>query len=356
MSDKSTTYTIIGKHAESSVITSFLLIPDNGRVPTFHPGEYLLFELPCGPGGTTVRKEYSISGLVDGALRVTIKRELSANGHPPGVGSAYFHDRLAPGDKVRAAGPFGQFRLDRDSDRPLVLLSGGVGLTPLVAMARELAKGSRQVTFIHACEDGAVHAMGDEIRALARTNAAIRTHFCYRLPRDDDRQGRDYDSKGFLTPSILQGLLPLADCEFYLCGPGPFMQAVYDMLMGLGVRDQAIRYESFGPATLRRSAKKNRHPDAVGAEVPASVGPFMVHFAKSGLMVAWDPTARNLLEFAEEQGLMPDHSCRAGSCESCKTRIISGKTEYLFQPYDPPSDGSVLICCSVPKGAVTLDL
>jgi uncharacterized protein len=356
MPEKSTVYTIVGKRAESSNITSFLLRPDVGPVPSFRPGDYLLFEIPCGVDGSTVRREYSISGLVDGALRVTIKREPATNGHPPGVGSTFFCDQLVLGDKIRAAGPFGQFHLDRASDRPVVLLSGGVGLTPLVAMVHELAKGSRRVAFIHACEDGGSHAMGEEIRALARAHPTIRTHVCYRQPRKEDRPGRDYDSTGFLTTGVLQSLLPLGDPEFYLCGPAAFMQAMYHILVGFGVRDERIRYESFGPATLRRASTRRPDVDASRPADAASETLPMVSFAKSGLKVTWDPAFNNLLEFAEQQGLMPDHSCRAGSCESCRTQVLSGQTEYLFQPYDPPSDGSVLICCSVPRGAVTLDL
>lgn len=356
MSEKFMTYRITAKTVESSMITSFLLTPKTGPAPDFHPGEYLIFELPCGLDGTPIRREYSISGLVDGALRVTIKREPAAAGHAPGLGSAYFHDDLGVGATLRAAGPFGQFQLDRASPRHVVLLSGGVGLTPMVAMAHDLAAKGKPFTFIHACEDGAVHAMGDEMRALVKTHKAMTTHFCYRLPRHEDKPGRDYDSTGFLTAGTLQNLLPLADYDFYLCGPGPFMQALYDILQGLGVRDDRIRYEFFGPATLLRprTTAPNLPPPTLRAE-GENAAP-MVHFTKSGLSVEWDPAVANLLEFAEEQGLMPDYSCRAGTCESCKTRVTAGETEYLFQPFEIPSDGSVLICCSVPKGDVTLDL
>lgn len=349
-------YLVTAKTAESSIITSFLLRPEAGEVPGFCPGEYLIFELPCGADGATVRREYSISGLVDGALRVTIKREPAAQGHAPGKGSAFFHDTVEVGTILRAAGPFGQFQLDRQSSRHTVLISGGVGLTPMVAMARELATGTRCFTFIHACEDGAVHALGGEIRTMAKTCPTMTTHFCYRLPRHDDKPGHDYDSTGFLTTGTLQRLLPLDDYDFYLCGPTLFMQAIYDILVGVGVGDDRIRYEFFGPATLLRARAKSQNlpPPTLRAEGVASLP--MVNFAKSGISVVWDPAAVNLLEFAEEQGLMPDFSCRAGTCESCKTRVHAGQTEYLFEPFEKPVDGNILICCSVPKGDVTLDL
>lgn len=355
MSNQFKNYVVVAKVTESSIITSFLLKPEDGPVPEFCPGEYLIFELPSAANGEPLRREYSISGLVDGALRVTIKREPAAPGYGPGAGSTYFHDHVSIGDQIRAAGPFGQFRLDCSTGRHVVLVSGGVGLTPMVAMARQLGSLSRTFTFIHACEDGSVHAMGDEIRALAKANPAMTTHFCYRLPRHEDRPGKDYDSTGFLTTGTIQGLLPLDEYDFYLCGPGPFMQALYDILNQLGVRDDRIRYEFFGPATLLRTRDKGTSlpPTSLSqsdAEVPT------VHFAKSGLSVAWDPHAGNLLEFAEENGLMPDFSCRAGTCESCKTRVVSGEVDYLFEPFEKPGDDHVLICCSIPKGEIMLDL
>jgi ferredoxin-NADP reductase len=260
------------------------------------------------------------------------------------------------GDKVRAAGPFGQFRLDRSSTRHVVLLSGGVGLTPLVAMARDVVDEERSVTFIHACEDGSVHAMGQEVRALAKGRRNMTTHFCYRLPRHEDKPGHDYDSTGFLTAGTLQSLLPLDDYDFYLCGPGPFMQALYDILSGLGVRDERIRYEFFGPATLLRKRDGATNIPPPDLKSTGEAGQPTVHFVKSGISAAWDPRTANLLEFAEEQGLMPDFSCRAGTCESCKVGLVAGEIQYLFEPFERPAEGQALICCSVPSGDVTLDL
>lgn len=356
MSDNFTTYTVTAKTVESVTISSFLLMPETGVAPAFVSGEYLIFELPCGPNGTVIRREYSISGLVNGALRVTIKREPAANGHAPGLGSNYFHDLVKVGSKLKAAGPFGQFHLDRASPRHVVLISGGVGLTPMVAMARELSSHNKAFNFIHACEDGGVHAMGNEIRGLAKMHKSMTTHFCYRVPRDDDRAGRDYDSTGFLNASTLQRLLPLADYDFYLCGPAPFMQALYDILQSLGVRDDRIRYESFGPATLVRARASASSVTQPGLRAESGSAALMVHFAKSGLSVAWDPALNTLLEFAEEQGLMADFSCRAGTCDSCKTMVLAGSTEYIFEPFQAPVDGSILLCCSVPKSNVTIDL
>lgn len=356
MTDKFSSYHVIAKTAESSIITSFLLRPAQGESPEFCPGEYLILELPAGPEAAMIRREYSISGRIGGDLRITVKREPAAAGYGPGAGSTYLHDQVSVGDSLRVAGPFGQFLLDRSATRPVVLLSGGVGLTPMVAMAHELAASGRRCHFIHACEDGSVHAMAQEIRDLASRAPQILPHFCYRLPRHQDRPGQDYDSTGFLSAGTLQHLLPLDDYEVYLCGPGPFMQALYAIITDLGIRDDRIRYEFFGPATLLRREVKgaNLPPPALISQGDSPVA--MVHFAKSGLSAPWDSGLGNLLEFAEEQGLMPDYSCRAGTCESCKTKVISGETDYLFEPFDKPPEGQILLCCSVPRGDVTLDL
>lgn len=349
-------YRVADKRAESSIITSFYLEPQDGPAPSFWPGEYLIFKIPGDKDGQPVRREYSISGVFNGKLRVTIKREPANNGYGPGVGSAYFHEVVQVGELVEAAGPFGQFRLDRDSPRHAVLLSGGVGLTPLMAMAHDLSAAKRSFTFVHACEDGAVHAMRDEITALASSASNIATHFCYRFPRHEDKPGRDYQSAGVLTAGTLQKLLPLADYDFYLCGPAPFMQSIYDILLNLGVRPDRIRYEFFGPATILkpRAGDDSLSPpdrDTVdGTDTPT------VHFAKAGIAVPWDPASANLLEFAEDQGLMPDFSCRAGTCTSCLTKILSGETAYTVEPFEKPEKGYALICCAVPAGDVTLEL
>ena len=356
MSEKFRSYRVTGKVAESRIITSFLIQPESGDIPDFCPGEYLIFDLPCGPNGAMILRNYSISGRMGNALRVTIKREPAAPGFGPGAGSAYFHDKVKVGSLLGVAGPFGQFQLDRGSHLPVVLISGGVGLTPMVAMAHDLAKSGRRFVFLHACEDGAVHAMGAEMRALAKTCPQMTAHFCYRLPRHEDTPAHDFDSTGFLTTGRLQSLLALDDYEFYLCGPGPFMQAMYEIITDLGVRDDRIRCEFFGPAALLRPREKagDLPPGAQRSHVESAVP--IVHFAKSGRSVPWDGRFENLLEFAEEQELFPDFSCRAGTCKSCKTKVITGEIDYLFEPFERPDNGYILICCAVPKSDVTLDL
>lgn len=354
--------TVTKTEQDSSNIKSFWLSAIDCPLPTFVPGEYMVFEVPAGPNGRPEKREYSISGVSADGIRVSIKRETCPPGapHPDGLVSTFFHDKIAVGDPVSAFGPTGKFLLDRESERPVVLLSGGVGQTPLVAMAHHLAiEGTRPTQFIHACEHGDVHALRDEMERLADTAANIKLHFVYRTPTDDDRQHKRFDSEGFVTKALLQSVLPLDDYEFYLCGPGPFMQAMYQLLLSLGVEDADIRYEFFGPATILKSTSEVNAPHQSAQQpptaVPSDATPKVI-FAKSGIEAAWDPSLENLLDFAEENGLMPDFSCRAGTCDSCKTKVLSGTSKYIAEPMEKPDGDFILLCCSAPKDDLILDL
>ena len=247
----------------------------------------------------------------------------------------------------------------------MVLLGGGVGQTPLLAMVHALAEdGTRATTFIHACENGALHALGAEITALKKTYKLLRSYVCYANPLNSDVLGCDYQCSGFICKEILQSLLTLDDYEFYLCGPGPFMQAMYIHLQQLGIDDSRIFYEFFGPATQLKkpagvAAAVKLPPQNKVANVNPPIdecSPAVITFSKSGFSIPWDPEYENLLEFAEAQDLMPDCSCRAGTCETCKTKILQGQVTYLDEPMELPEEGYALICCAIPKGNVILDL
>jgi len=351
MSERFTEFDVSRVVVESEIITSFYLAPKTPLARDSVPGEYLLFEHAVA-GADPVRREYSISGQDGDCLRVTIKREDAPDGIlPAGVMSTRFHTSIKAGDTVRASGPMGKFTLDRTSSQPVVLLSGGVGITPMMAMAHELVEtGTRDVAFIHACENGRVHAMGDEVRGLVADYANMLAHFLYRTPDPQDRAGVDYDTRGMIDQALLETLLPTGECDFYLCGPGPFMQAMYDMLHDMGVATDRIQYEFFGPASVLKP--KGAVPK-VANENPT--GP-QITFAKSGVTAGWDAESENLLEFAEDQGVMVDYSCRAGTCVTCKTKVLSGTVSYPTPPFEQPEDGFALLCCCLPDGDLELDV
>ncbi len=353
-------YKVVRKVRESGVITSFYLEAADGQpLAPFAPGQFLTFRMEgLSPKGV-IWRNYSLSGSPHWHehYRISVKREpAAAPEHAAGLVSNHLHEVVQVGDLLWARGPEGRFMLDRQSSRPVVLLSGGVGLTPLVSMAHALtADEDRQVCFIHACENGEVHALGDEIRQLAAKAAWLRTHFCYREPVADDCVGRDFDSVGVVTRELLQELLPLDDYDFYLCGPPGFMQGVFGHLMSLGIRDERVRYEFFGPATvLRAKSSADRETPVKKAEPPSSGDTPRVRFADAGLEAGWDPSFECLLDFAEAQGLNPAFSCRAGICSTCMCELTEGDVDYPVEPLEMPPAGKVLICCAKPRGDITL--
>ena len=361
---------VIDKVRESSTITSFHLAPaEPGGWRGFEPGQFLVFKFPADNERGHVLRTYSVSCAPGhpGRYRISVKREAAPQpGLPDGLGSCHLHDQVAVGDVLMADGPRGDFYLDRMSARPVVLLSGGVGLTPMVSMLHALVEQSdRRAVFIHACDNGEVHALGDEVRALAASRSGIAAHVVYRFPTDADRAAKRHQAEGVITRELLQQLLPLDDYEFYLCGPPPFMQAVFRLVRSLGVARERIAYEFFGPATVLEPDEALAKPPPVAAQAPsvpagataaAADGPITVTFRKSGRSAPWVDGAESLLSFAESHGLAPEFSCRAGVCGTCKTGLVEGEVSYFEEPLDDPGAGQVLICCARPKGDLVLDL
>ncbi len=363
-------FKVTNKVRESRTITSFYLQPVDTPWQAFEPGQFLVFRIPAASERGYVLRNYSVSsspGRV-GEYRITVKRESAPrDGVADGLSSCYLHDHVGIGDELHAEGPRGEFRLDRASPRPVVLLSGGVGLTPLASMLHALAAESqRRVYFIHACDNGEVQALGDEMRELASSRPGLLVHTCYRFPSAGDTASARHDSEGVITAETLQRVLPLDDYDFYLCGPPPFMQGVYRLLRTLGVAQRRIAYEFFGPATVLEEASSAL---ADGASAPAvSIPPgaatpttaqsgqgIMVEFRQSGRSIAWEDSA-SLLDFAEQHGLNPQFSCRAGVCGSCTTALVQGEVSYFQEPLDEPEAGRVLICSCKPASSIILDL
>ncbi|WP_062206600.1 2Fe-2S iron-sulfur cluster-binding protein [Aureimonas sp. AU12] len=356
---------LIEARRESEAITSFLLEPGepDGWTP-FRPGQFLAVRVPdaASPGGWALRN-YSISGPSDGrTYRISVKREpCEERPDGTGLGSGHFHHRLQPGDVVWASAPRGEFVFDETSERAVLLLSGGVGITPLLAMLHRLAeRPGRPVHFVHACEDGRSHALGDEVDALAAKRPGIRTAFVYRNPTAEDEVRARHATSGLVTRAVLQSLLPLDDYDVYLCGPPPFMRALHETLLGLGIRPERIAYEFFGPASLLGSPSPPPpaapEPVALTMTEPEPASGPVVAFARSGSAALFTPSAGSLLELAEAAGLSPAFSCRSGVCMTCSATLLSGEVDYTEEPLDEPAPGQVLLCCTRPRGDVTLDI
>jgi uncharacterized protein len=353
---------VVAKMRESTIITSFHLEPvDKEGWRAFEPGQFLVFRIPAPNEKGYVLRNYTVSCApgATGRYRITVKREAApATGLPDGLSSCYLHDRIEVGDLLMAEGPRGDFILDRTSARPVVLLSGGVGLTPMASMLQALASTTdRRAWFIHACDNGDVHALREEISSLVASRPGLTAHFCYRFPTQRDKAAGYCHSEGVISRELLQRLLPLDDYDFYLCGPPPFMQAVYRIIRDLGVPKQRIAYEFFGPATVLEAVTHQLPVQAPpAASSAATTDAVTVEFRKSGVKAVWNDAAESLLSFAEQQGLSPDFSCRAGICNTCKSHLVAGEVAYFEEPLDELAAGEVLLCCSKPRASVVLDI
>jgi ferredoxin-NADP reductase len=360
-------YRVARVEPESTTITSFYLEPeDGGRIPCHEPGQFLPLELHRPGSGEPIRRTYTISTAPNGShYRLSIKRELAPEPDlPPGLASNYFHDHIRVGSVLRAMSPRGKFTLGDESVRPLVMLSGGVGLTPMVSMLEQLVSNDdkcgclREIWFIHGARNGAEHAFAEHVRALADRCNLIRLHFQYSRPAPSDKLGRDYDGIGHVDIGLVKSLLPFDDYDFYLCGPPPFMRANYEGLKSLNVSDVRIHYEFFG-----EGASLCREAPSFEVAAPLDANPVAVRFTRSGITTVWEPAKGTLLDLAESEGLTPAYSCRSGICQTCSTGIVSGTVDYLDPPMAPPKPGEALICCSYPRRgaegeeeAVLLDL
>ena len=283
--------------------------------------------------------------------RVTIKRLAAPEDRAdlaPGLASSFFHDHGEPGTRLCVKTPRGEFHLDPHDDSPVVLLSGGVGVTPMISMLNAIveAGSKRSVWFVHGARDGREHAMGAQVRRTAAKNDNVGVHVSYSQPQPEDVEGRDYENRGRVSVELLKRVLPPAAYDFYLCGPTPFMKSLHAGLLEWGVAETRISYEFFGPASaLKEGADTGK---------PAATSELEVTFGESGLTANWDPAVESILDLAEARGLRPDFSCRTGICHTCSCKLLEGEVEYVTEPLDRPDPGCVLICCSRPKTNVVI--
>jgi ferredoxin-NADP reductase/MOSC domain-containing protein YiiM/ferredoxin len=336
---------------ESRTVRSLWLAdPDGTPVPAARPGQFLTLRLRPDPAGPPLVRSYSLSGRPgDKAYRVSVKRE------PHGVGSEYLHTHVQVGDTIEVAAPRGTFTL-RSGTGPVLLISAGVGATPVMAMLEELAaeRSDREIWWLFGARDRAEHPFAAESAHLLAELPHAHRYVCYSRP---EGSGEDFDAAGRLSADMLGALDLPRDAEAYLCGPAGFLRDMSAALVALGFAPATVRTEIFGsqpaltPGIPGGSPSRPPHPPAG----PAGDGP-AVSFARSGLTVPWQRDFASLLDFAEACDVPTRWSCRTGVCHNCETGLLSGEIEYAPEPVEPPADGNALICCSRPHGAVVLDL
>jgi ferredoxin-NADP reductase/MOSC domain-containing protein YiiM len=345
-------FRISRKLRESDNVTSLVLEPtDEQPVAAALPGQFVVLRL--GPGSApALMRSYSLSGEPGASsYRVSIKRKAH------GAASAYVDDELQVGDIVQASAARGSFTL-RPGDTPVVLLSAGIGVTPVLAMLHALAAeaSTREIWWLYGTRNGREHPFAKETRRLLEALAHRHSHICYSSPDPADRPNVDFDALGRLDMKVLQQLDLPRDGDFYICGPSTFMSDLTAGLATLGVARDRIHTEMFGagPSNTPGIAASPHRPPHLPAGL-ADTGP-MVSFARSGLNVHWGSSFQSLLELAEACDVPVRWACRTGVCHTCETGLVAGKIGYRPEPVDAPLDGNVLICCSQPAGDVVIDL
>ena len=340
------------KLRESGNVTSLLLEPTDGEpVAAPLPGQFVVLRLEPESAPALMRS-YSLSGEPGATTyRVSVKREAH------GAASAYIDDGLQVGDIVQASAARGDFTL-RPGDTPVVLLSAGIGVTPVLAMLHALAAEAsmREIWWLYGTRNGREHPFAEEVRGLLNTLSHRHRYVCYSSPDPKDQPDVDFDAAGHLNMRVLEELNLPRNGDFYICGPSTFMSDLTAGLKEFGVAPDRIHTETFGagPSITPGIAAEPRRPPHLPAGAPGS-GP-MVSFARSGLNVRWGPSFESLLELAKACDVPVRYACRTGVCHTCENGLVAGKINYRPDPIDTPAEGIVLICCAQPEGDVVIDL
>jgi ferredoxin-NADP reductase/MOSC domain-containing protein YiiM len=340
-------------HRESSSVLSLVLVPADGRpLVAAEPGQFVVLRLRPKPDAPPLLRSYSLSDTPSADhYRVSIKQELN------GVASTYLHSHVQVGDVLDVSAPRGVFTL-RAGDRPIVLLSAGVGATPVLAMLHALAAGAspRQVWWLYGARNRDDHPFAQESRGLVQALPHSRSRILYSRPGPDDRLDLDFDATGHLGIPVLDELGVPRDADFYLCGPSAFLQDLSAALGAWGVATDRVHMEIFGPGESMTPGVSDAAVRLVHAPAgPAGLGP-QVSFARSNLTVRWDEKYQSLLELAEACDVPVRWSCRTGVCHNCESGLVSGAVTYRPDPLGPPAAGDLLICCSQPQEDVVIDL
>ena len=340
---------------------SFYLQPVDGQpLPAFKPGQFLTFTLDVDPPAShaaaeprTITRCYSLSDRPDPAgYRVTIKRVPAPADRPgfePGLSSNHFHDRVQVGDLLRVKAPAGHFFIDPDPNVPVVLVGGGIGITPMMSMLRWCLaeQPQRTVHLYYGLRNIREHAFKAVLEDIAAAHPALRLNVVYSRPGEGDVEGRDYQHRGHVDVDLLRRTLPHGRHQFYVCGPPAMMETLVPALAAWGVPRPDIHYEAFGPASVKL-------PGAPEAAAPTAAE-VEVRFQRAGRTLVWDGRDASLLDFAERHGIAVESGCRSGGCGSCETRLVEGAVQYEHAPDHEVAPGHCLLCVGRPSSAVVLE-
>ena len=349
----------------SAQVCSFYLAPEDRKpLAPFLPGQFLTFQLgiPSPMEGTkVVVRCYSLSDAPQtDSYRISVKRAPAPVGSPfpAGVSSNYFHDHVEVGSRLEVRAPAGHFYID-SSNAPVVLIGGGIGITPMLSMLDWCLKEQpgREVWLFYGVRKSAELVMQAHLQAQAMQHPNLHLHVCLSDPQagelGEHGPGPVHYHHSRVDVALLRLLLPLKPYHYYICGPTPMLQSLVPALEDWGVPDGRIHFEAFGPASIPR--KKSASATRPTSQRDGKGDAVLVTFANSGKQATWEPGMGSLLDFAEARGIVVSSGCRAGGCGSCQTNIRTGEVAYTQAPDFDPEPGSCLLCVCTPKTAVTLE-
>lgn len=334
---------------EAEGIRSFYLVPEDGRpLPRFEPGQYLTFHLQPSDRARPLVRCYSLSERPrEDFYRVTIKCVQPTVKRTPAKPSAsrHFHHDVRPGSLLEVEAPQGSFFLDPTDDSPVVLVGGGIGVTPIVSMLAALAhrRDARPVFAFTGFRNSSEHPFRVRLDELATTASNVRLDVCYSQPLAEDRLGIEFNHQGHVDVGRLRSVLPSSNYRYYICGPAAMMESLAPALLKWGVPAEHINYEAFGPASVQ------------GFGAAQASAPCDVQFACSGQSLRWTGEHSSLLELAEQQGVRLDSGCRAGSCGQCRLRVAAGRVIHAKPAGIQLTDGECLACIARPDGDLIVD-
>jgi len=346
--------TVTAIDQESADVISLALQSRDGLpLPAALPGQYVVLRLRRMAGGSPLFRSYSLSGC-----QSTDRYRISVKIEPGGAAGTYLHDHVQVGTELDVSSPRGSFVL-QSGDRPVVLLSAGIGATPVMAMLHSLAAehSTRQILWFYGTRDRQHHPFATEVRGLMRTLTSGNSYTCYSRPGSGDKVAEDFDAIGHLSRSVFDKVGVPPDADVYICGPGRFMADMKETLTAGGVAPERIHVELFNGSESMTPGVVGTVTRAPHAPAPDANTGALVSFARSGVTAHWNKSAwQSLLELAEACDVPVRWSCRTGVCHSCESGLVSGAVVYGPEPLDPPAQGNLLVCCSQPTGDVVIDL
>jgi ferredoxin-NADP reductase len=334
------------ENSAGDICSLYLAPTEQMTLPAFKPGQFITFQfkLPTPKGeAKRVLRSYSLSDQPQpDTYRISVKRK------PGGLVSNYLHDQIEEGNILMVKAPSGLFHLIEEPPLPLVLIAGGIGITPMLSILFSLLKqgSEREIWLFYGVRNGREVIMRDQLQSLSDCHSRFHLHLCYSRPDTNDNPVIDFQHAGHVDIPLLQSMLKLDRYQFYVCGPGAMIESIVPGLESIGVPKDDIHYEAFGPATLRRPKQTAQDKDER----------WQVTFTRSGRSVEWSEHYDSLLNIAEAEGVEVESGCRAGSCGGCQSLLEKGEVEYLQKPIADVEEGQCLLCISRPKCDLELAL